>query len=620
LVLTSREYGFRNVAGAIGSLCSTYKVSELSARDVRTITQAWHKEVVGDSDNVRRSAAALANSILRTDRVRRLAVNPLLLTTLLLVRRWLGELPRKRSVLYAKAIEVLLMTWNVEGHLPLDPDEALPQLAFVAFRMMQDEVQVVSIRQLTDYFNEARSAIPEVLAYSRTTVSEFVTRVEERSSLLSLSGYVLEDGQLRATYEFKHLTFQEYLAAYAAAHGFYPGRETVEGLVGVLAPYLDKPAWQEVIPLAGVLGGRHSSALVERLIAEAGPIISIEESFGRRLEEKSERHHARLLGLLANCLTDDVPMVPDTLERAIFHTVRQMTDISARRILTGKYADQIYSFARQHYSEFADGFVYPYGSTIGAASAHLGFQFPEDLGQFEREAVKRLRSDDPMDRAEACLWAMNIAFDYRKGPAGTVVRDRPENLAPLGRVRTQICRHLEDESDPRVLFAGFWAMAWLADLKRPTKIQTRKLIPLLWDTLQNTGNTYLCRQAAWTIWALPVISREEIGLVPTTQSDAFLETQMEISDWCVEDRRRATLIMAYYFGSPFDDAQLLTLAVDHYAKAFEAQDPDHMWWLKRFTSQFGAEGRIALREGVTRARRSRTPGRRQGVKRGHLSK
>ena len=34
------------------------------------------------------------------------------------------------------AVEVLLMTWNVEGYDPIEQDEALPQLCYVAYAMM----------------------------------------------------------------------------------------------------------------------------------------------------------------------------------------------------------------------------------------------------------------------------------------------------------------------------------------------------------------------------------------------------------------------------------------------------------------------------------------------------
>jgi hypothetical protein len=47
-------------------------------------------------------------------------------------------------VLYGKAIEVLLMTWNVEGHAPLDQEEVLPQLEFVAFTMMNEGEKRIS--------------------------------------------------------------------------------------------------------------------------------------------------------------------------------------------------------------------------------------------------------------------------------------------------------------------------------------------------------------------------------------------------------------------------------------------------------------------------------------------
>ena len=83
------------------------------------LCRSWHREVVGDTEKVRAEADQLAKSIIRTERIRRFAVNPLLLTTLLLVKRWVGTLPTRRAVLYGKAVEVLLMTWNTEGHDPI---------------------------------------------------------------------------------------------------------------------------------------------------------------------------------------------------------------------------------------------------------------------------------------------------------------------------------------------------------------------------------------------------------------------------------------------------------------------------------------------------------------------
>jgi hypothetical protein len=149
LVVTSREAGFRQVAGLLAAVCLNTRLADFDADDVRRLSVAWHREILGDRPDVIADAERLASTIAANDRIRLLAVNPLLLTTLLLVKRWVGQLPTRRSILYGKAVEVLLMTWNVEGHDPIEQDEALPQLCYVAYSMMQHGVQKISRPDLT---------------------------------------------------------------------------------------------------------------------------------------------------------------------------------------------------------------------------------------------------------------------------------------------------------------------------------------------------------------------------------------------------------------------------------------------------------------------------------------
>ena len=141
IVVTSREAGFRIIGGALSSQCEHFKLADFDEKDVKRLTENWHKEVVGASAQIHSDARKLAQTICSSSRLLALASNPLLLTTLLLVKRWVGQLPTKRTILYSKAIEVLLMTWNVEGHDPLDPDEVLPQLEYLAFSMMKAGIQ-----------------------------------------------------------------------------------------------------------------------------------------------------------------------------------------------------------------------------------------------------------------------------------------------------------------------------------------------------------------------------------------------------------------------------------------------------------------------------------------------
>ena len=265
MVVTSREAGFRHVAAHLAPVCTQATLSAFDEDDISRLSVAWHREVVGDSEKVRTDAEQLAAAIVGNDRIKQLAVNPLLLTTLLLVKRWVGSLPTRRAVLYGKAVEVLLMTWNTEGHDPIPEEEALPQLCYVASAMMLDGVQKISRPGLAALLAEAREALPTELGYVKGTVDQFIHRVEDRSSLLMMTGHDVEDGRLVEFFEFRHLTFQEFLTARAMVEGWHRGRTDKDTLVSVLEPHFAREGWREVIPLAAVLGGKATEALIRRL-------------------------------------------------------------------------------------------------------------------------------------------------------------------------------------------------------------------------------------------------------------------------------------------------------------------------------------------------------------------
>ena len=261
IVVTSREAGFRHVAAHLSPICTRATLSAFDTDDIRRLCRAWHREVVGDTEKVLSDANQLSNSIIATDRIRRLAINPLLLTTLLLVKRWVGSLPTRRAVLYGKAVEVLLMTWNTEGHAPIPEEEALPQLCYIASAMMLDGVQKISRPRLAARLREARDALPMELGYVQGSVEEFIHRVEDRSSLLMMTGHDVEDGQLVEFFEFRHLTFQEFLTARAMVEGWHPGRKESDTFISVLEPHFTDEEWFEVVPLAAALGGRQPNHL-----------------------------------------------------------------------------------------------------------------------------------------------------------------------------------------------------------------------------------------------------------------------------------------------------------------------------------------------------------------------
>lgn len=201
-VISSREAGFRHVAAHLDAVCTRVRLSPFDAGDITRLTVAWSRHTEGDREDVRKAAEELAAMIIRNDRIQRLASNPLLLTTLLLVKRWVGALPTRRAALYGKAVEVLLMTWNVEGHAPIPEDIALPQLCYVAWSMLVSGLQEVSRPRLAALLHEAREALPIELGHVQESVDDFIRRVEDRSGLLMMTGHSVEDGQLVEFFEF----------------------------------------------------------------------------------------------------------------------------------------------------------------------------------------------------------------------------------------------------------------------------------------------------------------------------------------------------------------------------------------------------------------------------------
>lgn len=311
LIVTARERDSGHLAGRLGETCARATISPFNEVDIRRLTTDWHREVVGATVEVIADAGQFAETIIANEGTRSLAANPLLLTTLLVVRRWIGELPRSRAALYREAIRILVRTWNVEGYEPLDEEETLVQLSYVACAMMQEGQQRIGQRALLKSLQAARRELEAELQFARISPQEFIERIEYRSGLLMLVGHERVRGALEPVYEFRHLVFQEYLAACGYAEGQYPEHRSGQSLGTALEPYFGDARWREVIRLAAALGGKASDELVRRLTGEVS-----------RLDEKQTSAHNPLLLVLGYCLADEVPAQPATVRAALGELAR----------------------------------------------------------------------------------------------------------------------------------------------------------------------------------------------------------------------------------------------------------------------------------------------------------
>lgn len=79
MVVTSREAGYRQVAGVVASACEQARLAPFDEADVSRLCESWHAVVVDDTETVRAESRKLASTIWGNERIRALAENPLML-------------------------------------------------------------------------------------------------------------------------------------------------------------------------------------------------------------------------------------------------------------------------------------------------------------------------------------------------------------------------------------------------------------------------------------------------------------------------------------------------------------------------------------------------------------
>ena len=510
IVVTSREAGFRHVAAHLAPVCTQVVVSSFNPEDISRLSVAWHCEVVGDTEKVRADAKQLADTIIRNDRIKRLAINPLLLTTLLLVKRWVGSLPTRRAVLYGKAVEVLLMTWNTEGHEPIPEEEALPQLCYVASAMMLAKVERISRPRLNVLLREARAALPSELGYVKGTVEEFINRVEDRSSLLMMTGNDVEDGRLVEFFEFRHLTFQEFLTARALVEGWHPGRKDEDTLVSVLRPHFGDEKWREVIPLAALLGGKETEALIKEL-AEQVKALDRKEVVNHDPppEGSSNREPHPLVLALGNCLADEAPARPATIRAALSELVRAGEALDGATftpaLVRGRYGTELRDEVRKVFVKaIADwdktGEVllqYIWWTTI---------ESEDDVG-FARAAAKfvnLLTSSDQFIRCEGARALTRLCFRIhgkdRQSERVACTQSIDQGIPAL---MTMV--YSEDVKDQ---YYGCFALVWLGACRTWLPPRQPDLIGRLFKLIKHSKDVRVIGRAKWALASLPLVQRD----------------------------------------------------------------------------------------------------------------
>jgi hypothetical protein len=322
-VVTSRISGY--LAAPLPAAFDAYRVEPMDEKTIGRFLDAYCPAIerfyapeTGE-DIVRgqagRAAEELRTAFTRSPGIRRLAANPLLLTTLIIVHWVTGRLPRRRADAYVEITDALAGRWRRAGGVP---ESALPD----------ERLLKQWLTRLGGWLHENRPEgsaswreLVEVLGplWAKNDGTDWdPTIIEQADCLSSPAGRGIEDIVRKADehtgllveraperYGFPHLTFEEY----------YAGRALVfEGKLAERASRirarLHDPRYHEPILLALGLLAREQPEEVEDLISTAIHGEVVEPS---PYEDLLGRDFLFALRVLA----DDVPISNTSIDRLL---------------------------------------------------------------------------------------------------------------------------------------------------------------------------------------------------------------------------------------------------------------------------------------------------------------
>ncbi|WP_225412745.1 NACHT domain-containing protein [Stigmatella hybrida] len=510
IVVTSRIVGYREMGYRIGRSFDHVSVADLGRAEKDDFARRWCA-LTEPTERRDRSTADLIKAIHSSERIEQLTGNAMLLTTTALVKRQVGQLPSRRAELYYEAVKVLLR-WRSEQDAPLDPEEALPQLEYLAYSMCDRGVQRLREGEILDLLVQMRQEFPQQRRAANHSPEEFLRLLERRTGLVVETGREVYEGIEVPVFEFRHLTFQEYMAGRALAYGRFanptnaPRDEVVSRLAGQTAPVnlqedlldqLEQPEiavtenWREALRLC--VGCRRDSADIDTTLLA---ILNARD-------HEDETVTARPRAILAmECLADE-PSVREETALSVLHqvvTYFQSGDIyghGARDTLFYRAALELansewsHQFEKELVTEFMTS-SWDRRSDLGGLVAevrHLRHK-KDPLQTLLVDQLAALQSGDVHRAIASALHLMQLAFQ----------KSLPYADNPQFQHVTEACNALLSmlESSVPVRHAATWALGWMSEhgFWKPNHANQRRLLEFIADESADHEVVY------WSLFAL----------------------------------------------------------------------------------------------------------------------
>ncbi|GIF50489.1 TIR domain-containing protein [Asanoa ferruginea] len=499
IVTTCRVVGYREMGYRIGRGFTHVVVDPLEAGEKDEFASRWC--ALAEPPERRESATAeLISDVHSTPQIEALTGNPMLLTTMALVKRKVGKLPSRRADLYWEAVQVLL-NWRREIDLPLDSREAMPQLEYLAYTMCDRGVQRLREDEVLDVLAAMRAEFPQVYAAQSRTPSAFLALVEDRTGLLAQAGEIRHNGRPVPVYEFRHLTFQEYLAARALVEGHHPGHDPKGTLADAVLPL--------VIRTASAPDSKGSQSWLETVrlcVASCNDADAEEILQGLVADRFSDEEFAPHLNLLAtDCLTDE-PNVSATLVRTVVDTALQRSRPELAKLVRTRWRSEVVQRVvaactgdwERDVALIQDLFLDDY----------LEGRRPQTLDA--EEVRETLRSPDHTVRLQAAHTVVLVVANHRGALPAKLITGLTAELVPL-----------LDEPRPMAMTAA-WALGWVyAPERAPDATLPADLIQRCASLLRDEQTDPAF--ARFLLWLVPAArSGDQTGELANLQEAALL--------------------------------------------------------------------------------------------------
>ena len=429
IIATSRIVGYREMGYRLGRGFEHLTLADLTPKEKDEFIRRWCGLTEPPETRVE-AINRLVTDLHSVDRIEQLTSNPMLLTTMALVRRNLGQLPKRRADLYWHAVQVLL-NWRREVDEPLDWREAGPQLEYLAYAMCDRGVQQLLHDEVIELFSRMREEFPNVYAARNHTPEEFLRRLEARTGILMQAGLGQQVGMVMPVYEFRHLTFQEYLAARALVDGRFPRRDSNKSLAQNIAPLASRMTETDALP------GRPSEPVVSENWREALRLCLgfcrdddvdevLDAVLGVEGQDSGPSARARAV-LAASCLADE-PNASDAVAiKVVEQLARHVGDfdhsysgsalwMAIKEMASTRWRSLLLTALLKEHQERHPTLRWPLGSII--ASVRMLLTPLDSTGREEtiRSVLDDIRHGDELKAAGAALLAMDWAFTEASDP------------------------------------------------------------------------------------------------------------------------------------------------------------------------------------------------------------